>query len=220
MMSSCQCQGIEACFNPRLATQELKRYRKKGAPKSTRRLIDALRAQGVTGMTLLDIGGGVGAIQHALLEAGASTATVVDASNAYIAVAREEAQRRGLGERIQFEHGNFVDVAPDIPSADVVTLDRVLCCFDDMTALVNRSVAKATHLYGVVYPQELWWLRTINGIRNRFVRRSRNPMRFFVHSPAAVESIIYSHGFERRFYETVGIWQVIVYARPGDGPIG
>jgi len=27
-------------------------------------------------------------------------------------------------------------------------------------------------------------------------------------------------GFERRFYNTVGLWQVIVYARSSAGPIG
>lgn len=118
-MTSCQCQGIEQCFNPRLVTQELDRYRKKGASKSTRRLIAALEAQGVTGMTLLDIGGGVGAIPHALLQDGVSTVTAVDASTAYLNAARDEAQRRGLSERIQFEHGNFVDLAPGIAPADI-----------------------------------------------------------------------------------------------------
>ncbi len=145
-MTSCQCEGIEACFNPRLAAQELEHYRKKGAARTTRRLIAALEAEGVAGRSLLDIGGGVGAIPHALLQDGASTATTVDASAAYLDVARDEAARRGLSERIRFEHGNFVDLAPDIPSADIVTLDRVICCYDDMSALVRASAARASHL--------------------------------------------------------------------------
>ncbi|MGZ8690915.1 MAG: class I SAM-dependent methyltransferase, partial [Aeromicrobium sp.] len=46
--------------------------------------------------TVLDIGGGVGAVHHELLHSGAATAVDVDASRAYIAVAREEAERQGL----------------------------------------------------------------------------------------------------------------------------
>lgn len=219
-MTSCQCQGIERCFNPRLVTQELTRYRRKGASKSTRRLIAALEAQGVTGMTLLDIGGGVGAIPHALLRDGVNTATAVDASTAYLTAARDEAQRRGLSERIQFEHGNFVDLAPGVPPADIVTLDRVLCCYDDMSALVDRSAARASHLYGLVYPRVMWWMRPINGLYTRIANLMRFQMRFFLHSPTAVDAIVRGHGFERRFYDTVGLWQVIVYARNSSGPIG
>jgi methyltransferase family protein len=198
-VTNCQCEGIEACFNPKLAAQELDHYRKKGASKSTRRLISALEAEGVAG----------------------ATATVVDASAAYLNVARDEARRRDLGDRIHFEHGNFVDLAPNISPADIVTLDRVLCCFDDMSALVSASAARATHLYGLVYPRAFWLLRALVRVWSGFARLTGNKMRFFVHAPAAVEAIVRRQGFERRHYETVGLWQVIVYARrSSSGPIG
>jgi magnesium-protoporphyrin O-methyltransferase len=219
-VTNCQCEGIEACFNPKLAAQELDHYRKKGASKSTRRLISALESQGVDGMTLLDIGGGVGAIPHALLRDGVNTATAVDASSAYLDVAREEAQRLELSDRMRFEYGNFVELAPNIPSADIVTLDRVLCCFDDMSALVSASSARATHLYGLVYPRAMWWLRALVRVWSGLARLTGNKMRFFVHSPTAVDAIVRGQGFERRSYDTVGLWQVIVYARSSAGPIG
>ena len=219
-MTNCQCEGIEACFNPKLVAQELDHYRRKGAAKSTRRLVAALEAQGVDGMTLLDIGGGVGAIPHALLRDGVNSATAVDASSAYLDVAREEAQRRGLSDRIHFEHGNFVELAPNIPQADIVTLDRVLCCFDDMSALVGASAARAAQLYGLVYPRGLWWLRAIVRVWSGFARLTGNKMRFFVHAPSAVDALVRGQGFERRFYNTVGLWQVIIYARSSSGPIG
>jgi acetyl-CoA C-acetyltransferase len=59
-------------------------------------LLEAIKKEGVAGLTLLDIGGGVGAIQHALLDAGVEQATDVDASSAYLDATRTEAQRRGL----------------------------------------------------------------------------------------------------------------------------
>jgi hypothetical protein len=212
-MTRCQCDGIERCFNPRRVTSELERYRKRGLAKSSRLLVEALREQGVEGLTLLDIGGGVGAVIHALLQAGARQATDVDASAAYLSVAQNEAERRGLAERISFEHGDFVALAPTLPAAGIVTLDRVICCYDDMPALVGLSAARAQKLYGVVYPRDTWWIRLFMRVQNVIMRAMRAPMRFFVHPTAAVEVAIRAQGLERRFYRTAGPWQVVVYAR-------
>jgi magnesium-protoporphyrin O-methyltransferase len=104
---------------------------------STRLLVEALRTQGIEGLMLLDVGGGVGAVIYALLQSRASVATDVDASAAYLATARDEAERQGLAERIAFHHGDFVVLAPTLPTADIVTLDRVICCY--VTTICRRS---------------------------------------------------------------------------------
>ena len=116
-------------------------------------LLDAIRAEGVDGASLLDVGGGVGVVQHELLAAGVSSAVSVDASSAYLAVAKEEAERRGHADRLEQHHGNFVDVAPQIGQADIVTLDKVICCYHDVEQLVRLSSAKAKRVYAVVYPR-------------------------------------------------------------------
>lgn len=214
-MPSCQCQGIEGCFNSRLVTRELADYRRRGPRKTTRILIEALDAAGVQGATLLDIGGGVGAIQHALLRAGASSATDVDAATAYAEAAREEAARRGLADRVRILRGNFVELAPEIPAADVVTLDRVICCYDDMRALVGLSSERAFRLYGAVFPRDTWWTRLLAPIPNALLRLFRNRFQFFIHRTRDVEAVLRAQGLERRFHRTAGLWQVVVYARPG-----
>src|SRR5438270_335838 len=101
-MTSCQCQGIEVQFNRREAAKKLADYRKNGPADTTRILIAALKEAGVAGRTLLDIGGGIGAIEMELLKAGARSAVSVDASSAYIDAAQEEARRLGLQDRIHF----------------------------------------------------------------------------------------------------------------------
>ncbi len=214
-MDCCQCQGIETVFNRREAEKKLKQYRKRGPAKTTRMLIEALQgsARRNAGLTLLDIGGGVGAIQHELLRFGVQQATGVDASAAYVRVAQEEAQRQGHADRMRSLHANFVDIAPQIPRADIVTLDRVICCFHDMPALVGLSVAKAGVLYGLVYPRDTWWVRAAIGIANLYMRAARNPFRAFVHPSRAVDAVVTRQGFERCFYQTSGAWQVVVYAR-------
>lgn len=213
-MDCCQCQGIEGLFNQREARRSLKAYRGKGPARSTRILLDAVRAQGgVEGATLLDIGGGIGAIQLNLLAAGVTAATDVDASTAYLEVAREEAAREGFGDRVTYHHGNFVDLAPSIAPADIVTLDRVLCCYHDLRGLVGSSAAKARRLYGVVYPRDPRFAPLFAAAANLIFRLQRNPFRLFVHRTRDVEALLHAAGLERRFHRTAGLWQVAVYAR-------
>ena len=81
----------EHTFDAESSEQELRRYQREGPDDWTRRLIDELADGGVDGLTVLDIGAGVGAVHLALLEAGARSAVDVDASGPYQAVARGEA---------------------------------------------------------------------------------------------------------------------------------
>jgi len=212
-MNCCQCQGMETLFDDKTATNDLKAYRKKGPSKTTRMLIDALKAQGVEDMTLLDIGGGVGVIQHELLNSGAGSATGVDASAAYIEAAKQEAGRQGHAEQVSYHHGNFVDFAPNLEQADIVTLDRAICCYHDMPALVGLSSQKAGKLYGVVYPRDTWWIKIAIIILNFGLWLRRNPFRVFVHPTKAVEAVVRGNGLKRRFYRQTFLWQVVVYGR-------
>lgn len=212
-MNCCQCQGIEELFSQQYVAKELAQYRAKGPVKTTRILIDALRAQDVDGLTLLDIGGGVGAIQHDLIEAGVREVTSVEASAAYHIAAQAEARRRGLADRVSYRYGNFVDLSPEIAPADIVTLDRVICCYDDVQNLVDRSAARARKLYGLVYPRETWWTKIALRLENLYFRLRRSPYRAFLHDTRSVEAILDRYGFKRSFYRQTFEWQVAVYAR-------
>jgi hypothetical protein len=212
-MDCCQCRGTESQFDRGEAERKLRAYRRGGPVLSTRILLDALVAEGVAGMTLLDIGGGVGAIQHELLKAGAARATDVDASNAYLDAARAETARQGHADRATFHHGDFVALADEIAPADIVTLDRVICCYHDMPALVGRSSAKVTRLYGLVYPRDTWWVRAGLKAENAMHWLQRTPFRVFAHRSAEVDAVVRRNGLERRFKRNAGPWQVVVYAR-------
>lgn len=212
-MNGCQCKGVEMMFNQKSAVRELKQYRRKGPKRTTQMLIDALKTEGIEGMTLLDIGGGVGAIQHELLSAGVRSAANVDASAAYVAVAKEEAERRGHTGLVSYYHGDFIQLAPEIAPADIVTLDRVICCYDDMQALVGLSSARARNMYGLVYPRDTWWMKIWVVIENFLYWLIRNPFRSFVHPTERVEAVVRSSGLRRRLYLKTFLWQVVVYAR-------
>lgn len=164
-------------------------------------------------MTLLDIGGGVGGIQHALLDQGAVSATHVDASSAYLQAAQEDAYLREIDDLITFVQGDFVNLAENIPTADIVTLDRVVCCYDDMQSLVRLSAEKANKLYGLVFPRDLWLIRIFLPIANFFLSLTGTPFRIFVHRTEHVDQIIREQGLELDYYQKSGFWQILVYSR-------
>lgn len=212
-MTCPQCRGLEWLFDEKAATQDLRAYRKKGPSKTTRLLLAALQKESIEGLTLLDIGGGVGAIQHELLQNGLRQATHVDASAAYLAVAEAEAQRQGHAERVSYHFGNFVDLAPELETADIITLDRAICCYPDMAALVGLSAPKAKRLYGLVYPRDTWWMRLAGRLLNGLFWLQRTPYRFFVHPTARVEAIVLANGLTRHENRQTFLWQIAVYRR-------
>lgn len=210
---NCQCQGVQKLFDDKYVSKDLADYRKKGPAATTRLLTRAIQQEGVQGLSLLDIGGGVGAVQYELLETGASRATSVEASPAYLKAARAEARRRGLEERVSYLSGNFTELAASIPPADIVTLDRVICCYDDAEQLVALSARRALKIYGLVYPRDTWWLKIALKFANLFFRLRRCPYRAFSHSSKRVDDIIHSTGLQLCSYHRTLIWQVAVYTR-------
>ena len=208
------CCAYDRQFNARHAEDDLREYRRDGPTGLTRALIEALSAGGIEGKSVLEIGGGVGTVHHELLRAGADAAVDVDASRAYISAAREESERQGHADRVEYRVGDFVALAGVIEPADVVALDRVICCYADMSSLVARSAALAKGRYGLVYPRYSVLGRIAIAVLNVGFRLSRSPFRSYLHRTAEVDAILADHGLVRRLHRTTLIWQLAVYERP------
>jgi SAM-dependent methyltransferase len=208
----CACKvGNE--FGEASARRDLRAYRRSGPERTTEWLIDALSIRGVEGMTVLDIGAGVGAVHLALLRAGATSALDVDGSAAFVAVAREEAGRQAVADRVAYRVGDFVELADGVEEADVVALDKVLCCYPDMIDLVARSTARARRRYGVVYPRDAAWIRAGGVFFNGVLRLFRRRLRMYIHRTADVEARIAAAGLQRTYHRTTAFWQVAVFER-------
>ena len=95
-----QCVGVEKLFDEKYAKRELKRYQRKGPVKTTRLLIEAIRTEGVKDLSLLDIGGGIGAIQFELFEAGVSRATDVEAATDYLKFDGADSERSRVADAV------------------------------------------------------------------------------------------------------------------------
>ena len=212
-MGCCQCQGIENMFDKKAANRQIKRYLKKGPSKTTSMLLDAIHKKGVQGLNFLDIGGGIGAIQYDLIKAGASNGTSIEASSAFFDVVKEEALQNGLAERVNFKYGDFTATASDVDSADIVTLDKVICCYDDMSELVGLSSKLARKIYAVIYPRDVWWTKLALLMVNFYSRIKGSSFRVFIHPTKKVEEIIFGNGLKRNYYATTLFWQVAIFTR-------
>src|SRR5215207_8370729 len=153
------CEITDNAFSEAEARADVKKYHKKGPAKQTRLILEAIRSLGLKNSALLDIGGGIGVIHHELLNDVAREATHVDASSSYLREAKQEAARRGHSDRVNFIHADFTDVASDLPAADIVTLDRVVCCYPDFRGLLKAAADHSRKALALTYPRETWYIR-------------------------------------------------------------
>jgi magnesium-protoporphyrin O-methyltransferase len=200
-------------FNQKKVVQELKRYRQKGPGRTTRLLVDGIAASGATIGTVLDVGSGIGGMTFALLERGASSAVAVDASAAYVGAARDEAGRRGRTGAIRFVHADFVVAADELPSASIVTLDRVVCCYPSCRQLLDAVVAHADHCLALSYPRDVWYVRAGMGLENGQRWLTRNSFRTFVHPVSVIEDTITRAGLRLSSRRETWMWSADVYVR-------
>ncbi len=67
--------------------------------------------------------------------------TMVEASPSYLKIARREVGSRYGLRPTDFILGDFAAIAGTLHDADVVTLDRVVCCYPDVEALLRGAGA-------------------------------------------------------------------------------
>ena len=207
------CEITDNAFSESEARSERKSYSRNGPAKQTRLILEAIHTLGLKNANLLDIGGGIGAIHHELLKDVANQATHVDASSAYLKEAKAEAARRGHGERVKFIHADFIDVASDLPKADIVTLDRVVCCYPDFRKLLKAAADHSRKALALTYPREVWYIRIGLKVANFFQRLRKDPFRVFLHPIAEMDSLIKREGFERVSLRRLFIWEIVLYQR-------
>lgn len=198
-------------YDGRDAAKDRDRWHRCGPRVTTQELVDTIKAQGVAGAKLLDIGAGVGAVHLLLLEAGAASAVDVDASREYLAAARAEAERRGLADRVDYRYGDAVELAADVPPVDVVTLDSVICCYPNAPALLEAAVRTRPRLVGLTYPRDVWWMLAYMRLYNAAHALRRSPSRYFAYRRALVDRVLAGLGYEEIHDGGIAPWRVALY---------
>ncbi len=152
-------------------------------------------------------------IQHELLGHEIDTAVLVEAASAYLEVARKEAEARGRQADARFLHGDFATIADQVPEADVVTLDRVVCCYPDYRRLLAASAEKSRSACVLSFPRDRWCVRMVVALQNLVRRIARDPFRTFVHPPEDIDRILAGSGLALANAHDSFVWRVALYMR-------
>ncbi len=215
-MSCCSPAAYGTVFDEREARRNARTYRKRGLDPTAQRLVSFLKAQEEVPRTVLEIGGGIGALQMELLRAGASRATNIELSPAYEAVARDLLADAGLTDRVQRHLGDFAAAPDAFPPADVVIMHRVVCCYPEAARLVSAAASHAQRYLAMSYPRNAWWVRMGLVAENLLLFSMRGiGFRTYVHPPQTILATAQGYGLTPAFQHRGWLWETVVLQRGG-----
>jgi 2-polyprenyl-3-methyl-5-hydroxy-6-metoxy-1,4-benzoquinol methylase len=209
----CTPKGYRQIFSEKNARGEAKRYRRKGLDATSRRIADIVKERGVEGRTLLEVGGGIGAIEIELLKAGVVRAVNVELTPTYEAAAGELLQETGLADRVQRKVMDFTEAGSEVEPADFVVMNRVICCYPDMPKLAGAAAEHTRGMLVMSFPNDRLWMRFGLTIVNFGFRVIRMQFRVFLHPPALILAALERKGLRTRFNERGLLWQVTAFER-------
>ena len=202
-----------------MARRMAKRYRDRGLDSTGSRIVAFLESQGVQGETVLEIGGGVGELQIELLQRGAARAINLELSSAYDHEAEALLREAGLEGRVDRQIRDIATDSDAVAPADVVVLNRVVCCYPDYERLLDAAASHARRLLVFSHPPRNVASRLVVGAENLVFGLMRREFRVFAHPPAAMLRLLEERGFRAAFAERGLVWHVegLERNRPGGG---
>jgi SAM-dependent methyltransferase len=190
------------------------RYEKGGLSRSSKVLLAMMLAEGITGKSAADLGCGAGGFTIELLQNGASTSVGYDLSPKMVESANKLAMARGFERRAKFQLGNAAEM--ELPSVDLVVMDKVLCCYSEWQPLLQNAISASISMLGFVVPRDAgivkWPFRLGVRLVNYFQRRGGN-LPFYLHPLDQVDRTLQESGFNLRKKQSSRFWLVFLYSR-------
>jgi magnesium-protoporphyrin O-methyltransferase len=205
-------RGYDKLFGEKAARRNLKQYRRRGLDEAGKQMVEFLRGRGVEGLTILEIGGGIGALETELLKAGASSAVNAELSPAYEPFARELWQEAGVEERAEYRIGDVTQNG--VEPADAVVMNKVVCCYPDAEALVGAAAERARRYLVMSFPRERRLTRIGFGGLNLISRLLRWEFRSFIHPVAEILGAAERRGLKPVDDHRGLVWQIVALERP------
>jgi hypothetical protein len=216
MMSCCRAGACEEIFGPQVARKNLKRYRKKGLGAIERQMVASISTDDVAGARVLEIGGGIGAIQVELLASGARDGEIVELVQGYEPYAVELAQEKGLAARSRFRVADVLAQPEAVPPADVVVLNRVVCCSPDGVQLTETAARLATRVLILSFPRDRFLARAFARIINALQRLTRRSFRVFLHPKPSLFAAAQAQGLRLAGTGRTLVWEFAALRRAED----
>jgi len=207
------CCGADLFFNKKTAAKEYRKYLKKGPVKATAKIIQQLAAQNVTGKSLVDIGGGIGALQWWFLQQGGGQTTDIDASSGYLKKAETHAHDNGWQDKTSFLMGDCTDLYQNVEDPHIITMDKVVCCYPNFKEILSATCEKSKEIVSLSYPMDGIISQALRKIGDLYFMIKKNPYRPYVHSVKEIREIFASKGYQRVAHDLSFPWHVETYAR-------
>src|SRR5437868_717358 len=109
--------------------------------------------------------------------------------------------------------GDFAAIADTVTDADVVTLNRVVCCYPDAEALLRGAAARTRRLVAFSYPRDRWYMWIMTVLENFWRRLRGSSFRIFVHPPERMEAVLEAAGLVRVARRGTLVWVLDLYRR-------
>jgi magnesium-protoporphyrin O-methyltransferase len=213
MPPCCSPDVYAQLFDDKNARSDARNYLRKGLDPAGQRMVDEIVRRGVAGTSVLEVGGGIGALEIDLLRAGAARATNVEIVATYEQSARELLETLGLTARVDRKVFDFASRADEVANADIVVLHRVICCYPDMEALVRSAADHTNRILALSFPSDRWWWRLGQWLSRGWFRIRGCGFRLYLHDPRKILATAESAGLRPVVQRRGFVWQIALLER-------
>ena len=205
---------LDNTFTAKTARRDARRYLSRGLDRRAQKLVAAIQPSANDLHSMLEIGGGAGGLHQELLRSGVvDIVDAVEAASAYVQQAQKNAAQLGLSERIQFHNLDFAQSSDQFESADLVIMDRVICCYPYLQALLGAAAKRTGKVLAISYPIDHWLTRLIMTALDGALRLTRSGYHPFIHSEAMILQTTAAAGLRPLVVTRHQFWRIRTFAR-------
>ena len=215
MSGCCEPGEYDTLFGSRFSRHLARRYRRRGLDRTASRMVEFLSEHGVAGATVLEIGGGVGAIQLELLRRGATRATNLELADSYDADAAALAAEAGVSDRVSRRHLDLALSPEAVEPHDIVVLHRVVCCYPDYRSLLTAAADHAGRLLVFSHPPRNPLTRSATAAQNLWFRLRGMAFRAYAHDPDAMTAAARHSRLDVTYRHRGMAWHIVGLSAPG-----
>jgi magnesium-protoporphyrin O-methyltransferase len=148
-----------------------------------------------------------------MLKHGAERAIGIDISEGMIEGAKQLSGELGFSERTEYHLGDFVQMNGVIEQADITVLDKVVCCYEDVDALLQKSLAKTRHIYALSFPKPNVLVKVVIHIPILLGKAFRWSFRPYWHDWNELVHTIQENGFLQTYQNSTVFWSLYVFEK-------
>jgi magnesium-protoporphyrin O-methyltransferase len=175
--------------------------------------VELLNERGLAGQTLLEVGGGIGAVQIELLRAGVSRAVSVEITGTYESSAAALLREAGVEDRVERRVLDITQAGSAVAAADIVVMNRVVCCYPRGAVLASAAAERAREVLVMTFPKRRRWTRVAVWLANLMLAAMRRQFHIFVHPPEQILRSAAEQGLRPVLNRPGIFWQLVALER-------